>query len=676
MYKGDSRDVAFDAKTFENIFSRVELSEEELEKLLADAVDSGRLQTLQFLISQNVKLSNAESAWWGASQLWQRFLGDTFEEALEAKSDSSIFEWLIEHGLDLQKMPLCEKLRQYDYSPSLLHYAVIKGAVNAIAVLVKRGFNVNAKTANGYAPIHFAKSIPMILALVAMGADVNARSHAGYTVINLFLRQPFYRSDFENLSVLIHLEQFNAEVTDKRGNNYFHWLMTQDWVTNSISRGHIRVGPGYEEICKKHLGVVVELLKVHGVNINARNCYGATPLDLAPNAFARGCLIQAGADSAEVSNSQSSSSEQKFQLEHDIGYQPSQEDFVFSVKQFKNSCQLKSVKMLHDRTNQKRGAFRIAFFTNPVIRSYITRDVVEVHDRVPVIHKYEQHFYESGVSGDGNEIPYRCDWTHKEDDECFIPKKNKFSAAFLHKGTTDLARSMLVKKLDERAESVASQDVLLLKPSDFYGISEKLDELVDVFHAESGFLFIVMPVTKDGHASTYAAIFDRKNNDILAVFDCNSLRVESTSRHCLSGINLNRKVEKHFLVIDARHHLQKENTDVNCALYTHNFCLALMKAFSENEVLRSTLTSYSKEVLQADEALRNSLGQILLQAMMPYLEQYYEMATDGSYVERSYEAISYYHCQLRWRIGNESIRNDIATTESVPSENTEVSIGI
>ena len=92
MYKGDSRDDAFDAKTVENIFSRVELSEEELEKLLAAAIESGRLQTLQFLIGQSVKLSTAEGAWWRSSQLWQRFLGDTFEEALEAKSDSSIFE--------------------------------------------------------------------------------------------------------------------------------------------------------------------------------------------------------------------------------------------------------------------------------------------------------------------------------------------------------------------------------------------------------------------------------------------------------------------------------------------------------------------------------------------------------------------------------------------------------
>jgi hypothetical protein len=130
MYKGDSRDDAFDAKTVENIFSRVELSEEELEKLLAAAIESGRLQTLQFLIGQSVKLSTAEGAWWRSSQLWQRFLGDTFEEALEANSESSIYEWLIEHGLDLQKMPLCEKLRrQYDYNPSLVHFAVIKGAV-------------------------------------------------------------------------------------------------------------------------------------------------------------------------------------------------------------------------------------------------------------------------------------------------------------------------------------------------------------------------------------------------------------------------------------------------------------------------------------------------------------------------------------------------------------------
>jgi hypothetical protein len=305
------------------------------------------------------------------------------------------------------------------------------------------------------------------------------------------------------------------------------------------------------------------------------------------------------------------------------------------------------------------------------------RDTVDVHERVPVIHKYEQHVYESVASeGRGKIIPFRSDWTHREDDERSIPKKGKFSTAFSHKGTTDSAKSILVKKLDERAQSVSSQGVLLLKPVDFYGIPDKLDELVDVYQAEGGFMFIVMPLTKDNHAFTYAAIFDRKNNDVLAVFDCDSMPADKEFRNFSSGINVNRKVEKHFLVIDARHHLQKEYTDVNCVLYTHNFCLALMKAFSENEVLRSTLTSYPKERLQADEALRNSLGQILLQALKPYLGQYYEMAADGTYVERSYEAISYYHCQLRWQIGNESMRNDLATAESAPSENHEVSLGI
>jgi hypothetical protein len=148
----------------------------------------------------------------------------------------------------------------------------------------------------------------MIHALVAMGTDVNARSHAGYTVVNLLLRQAYDKLVFENLSAILHLDQFKAEVTDKRGNNYFHWLMIQEWVTNILPSGR---GPGYEEICKRHLGGVVQLLQVHSVDINARNCYGATPLDLAPSAFARACLMQEGAVSAEVNKSQSSSSETK-----------------------------------------------------------------------------------------------------------------------------------------------------------------------------------------------------------------------------------------------------------------------------------------------------------------------------------------------------------------------------
>jgi predicted transcriptional regulator len=72
-------------------------------------------------------------------------------------------------------------------------------------------------------------------------------------------------------------------------------------------------------------------------------------------------------------------------------------------------------------------------------------------------------------------------------------------------GTPDSGRSILEKRLVEKAEIVTSQGILLYKRSDVYGVPKKLDSLIDTPHTDGDFIFIVMPLTKDNHDFTYAA---------------------------------------------------------------------------------------------------------------------------------------------------------------------------
>ena len=73
---------------------------------------------------------------------------------------------------------------------SVLHFAVMKGRLPLIDLLVTRGADINSRTRNGTTPLHTAvaySKLEVAEYLVARGADINAQSASGATPLALAL---------------------------------------------------------------------------------------------------------------------------------------------------------------------------------------------------------------------------------------------------------------------------------------------------------------------------------------------------------------------------------------------------------------------------------------------------------------------------------------------------------
>ena len=96
---------------------------------------------------------------------------DDYESALK----------MIEHGADIEA-------KDADAGGSVLHFAVMKGRLPIIDLLVTRGADINSRTRTGTTPLHtavFYGQLPVVDYLAAKGADVNARSASGTTPLQL-----------------------------------------------------------------------------------------------------------------------------------------------------------------------------------------------------------------------------------------------------------------------------------------------------------------------------------------------------------------------------------------------------------------------------------------------------------------------------------------------------------
>ena len=96
---------------------------------------------------------------------------DDFESALK----------MIEQGADIEA-------RDAEAGGSVLHFAVMKGKLPIIDLLVSRGADINSRTNTGTTPLHTAVLYGQLQAveyLAAKGADVNAQSASGTTPLRL-----------------------------------------------------------------------------------------------------------------------------------------------------------------------------------------------------------------------------------------------------------------------------------------------------------------------------------------------------------------------------------------------------------------------------------------------------------------------------------------------------------
>ena len=98
-----------------------------------------------------------------------------------AKGDYMVAVKMIEQGADVEA-------KDSGAGASALHYAVMKGEMPLVSLLLQRGADVNSRTKSGTTPLHTAvlyKQTEIAEYLIEKGADVNAKSASGATPLGL-----------------------------------------------------------------------------------------------------------------------------------------------------------------------------------------------------------------------------------------------------------------------------------------------------------------------------------------------------------------------------------------------------------------------------------------------------------------------------------------------------------
>jgi len=105
-----------------------------------------------------------------------------------ARGDYGAAIRMIEQGADIEG-------KDPGAGASAIHYAVMKGEMPLVGLLVQRGADVNSRTKSGTTPLHTAvlyRRTEIAEYLIGKGADVNAKSASGATPLGLALAGNFH----------------------------------------------------------------------------------------------------------------------------------------------------------------------------------------------------------------------------------------------------------------------------------------------------------------------------------------------------------------------------------------------------------------------------------------------------------------------------------------------------
>ncbi|KAI1073061.1 hypothetical protein LB507_009050, partial [Fusarium sp. FIESC RH6] len=223
----------------------------------------------------------------------RNYLGETCYWYAILHYDAVLVYFLIEHGLSVNT-------RRHD-GETCLFWAVQLGWIEMTKLLCNIGAEVNARNHGGNNCLHtvLAKNRPplqVVKLLLDAGLDVNATNYDGQTYLHC-LGQWFQglKSDDDQLLQTLGI---NVNARDKRGNTPLH-LASRKSIPETIDDNlSLALGTGSE--AHHHQGTAAERLGIwlrHGANIDARNHQGETPLDIARkegNEVGRNYLLEKG----------------------------------------------------------------------------------------------------------------------------------------------------------------------------------------------------------------------------------------------------------------------------------------------------------------------------------------------------------------------------------------------
>ena len=153
------------------------------------------------------------------------------------------------------------------------------GGPDVVALLVEAGADVNARTKNGFTPLHFARTAAEVNALLGAGADLLARDDRGLT--------PFlHAAENGQHLVLAPLVNAGADVNE-----------VSDWGSSALHAA-LGFGPTHGPGHTVDHELLAILLSA-GASVHGKNSTGETPLHKAaifstPDAVS--VLLEAGAD--------------------------------------------------------------------------------------------------------------------------------------------------------------------------------------------------------------------------------------------------------------------------------------------------------------------------------------------------------------------------------------------
>jgi ankyrin repeat protein len=194
-----------------------------------------------------------------------------FEAAAWPSIDSSRSKYLdLAEQLIAKSLPFNAKVR-FANGSTPLHAAAGSGNKRVAQLLLARGANIHAKNNEGDTPLHSARSKEVAELLIAKGANVNAKNNEGFTPVDSIFEDAAwlsmdsymasYRSNYVDLAEQLIAKglPFNAKVRFGNGRR--------------STPLHAAAGSGNKR--------VAQLLLAKGVDVNAQDAQGATPLDYA-----------------------------------------------------------------------------------------------------------------------------------------------------------------------------------------------------------------------------------------------------------------------------------------------------------------------------------------------------------------------------------------------------------
>lgn len=188
------------------------------------------------------------------------------------KNNIEQVRWALNLGADITSR---DRLKR-----SSLHYATLKGSLDLAKFLIDVGADVNAKDFMDNVPLHTTRNIEIVKLLVRSGADLSVKEGVSeFPVLHNFINSP------DNLEIFKFLIPLGIDVNASDCDGYTTLHRIADINCN--------------------LSKLVDIMVLHGADINAKNKFGETPLHIAvkhENEILVESIYKSGADTTIADN--------------------------------------------------------------------------------------------------------------------------------------------------------------------------------------------------------------------------------------------------------------------------------------------------------------------------------------------------------------------------------------